>query len=315
MSHKKLKNNQIVVLGYGSQGRAIALNLRDSGCEVIIGLKTKSPSRRLAKKDGFEQILTSSEAVKKAKYIFMALPDHLQGKVFENDIKKNLNDNSTLVFLHGFAIHFGFIKPLPKGDVVMIAPHAPGTAVREKYLTDRSLSAFYAVFQDYSERALPTVFRLAKWLGFRRRRLIETTFENEAVGDLFGEQTVLCGGLAELIQNGFEVLVENGLPPENAYLEVAYQLDLIVQLIKKYGINGMYQHISVAARYGSFLSGEKVIDKSVKKRMEEVFEDIRSGEFAKKLNDLSDKELAELKKSIIQRVNPAFEKAARKFSK
>ncbi|NOY89553.1 MAG: ketol-acid reductoisomerase, partial [FCB group bacterium] len=137
----------------------------------------------------------------------------------------------------------------------------------------------------------------------------------EAIGDLFGEQAVLCGGLAELIQNGFEVLVENGLPAENAYLEVAYQLDLIVQLIKKYGINGMYQHISVAARYGSFLSGKKVIDKSVKKKMEEVFEDIRSGKFAKKLNGLSDRELANIDKAIKREVNPAFEKAARKFSK
>ena len=235
MADKKIKNKQIAILGYGSQGRSIALNLRDSGYEVIIGLPNKSKSRRKAKADGFKSVISTSEA-SRCKNILLALPDHLQGRVYQREIEANLQKPVTLAFLHGFSIHFDFIKPPEECDVILIAPHAPGKAVREKYLSDKSISAFYAVFQDFSNKAEKTAISLANAIGFQKKRLIKTTFEHETLGDLFGEQAVLCGGLSELILSGYETLIKNGLPEENAYLEVAYQLDLIVQLIKQYGI-------------------------------------------------------------------------------
>lgn len=314
MSDKKSKNKEIAILGYGSQGRSIALNLRDSGYHVTIGLAPKSKSRRKAKADGFTKVVTTSEAAKIRLCLF-ALPDHVQGNIFEKKIKPNLVEKSTLIFLHGFSIHFGFVKPPKECDVIMIAPHAPGKAVREIYLTDKSISAFYAVHQNFSKKAEKTVFSVAKAIGFQKKHLVKATFEHEALGDLFGEQAVLCGGLSELIMSGFDTLVINGIPEENAYLEVAYQLDLIVQLIKQHGIGGMYQRISTAARYGSVYAGEKIIDKSVKKRMSLLFKEIKSGKFAAKLNNLSNKEIHKLDMKISKKVNPAFEKAAKKYSK
>jgi ketol-acid reductoisomerase len=197
----------------------------------------------------------------------------------------------------------------------MIAPHGPGIMVREKYLADRSMSAFYAVHQDYSGKALRNVFHLAKSLGFQKSRLVKSTFEDEAVGDTFGEQAVLCGGLSELVLNGFEVLVEKGLPPENAYLEVAYQLDLIIDLIKKYGIEGMYDRISVTARVGAVDSGKKIVDRSVKRRMRQLYDDIESGRFARKLERLNSESIGRVRRLIKSRVPASFEKSAKKYSK
>lgn len=302
----------IAVLGYGSQGRAIALNLSDSGYPVIIGLKKGSASRRVARSDGFREIDSIADVVPRADWIVVALPDHLHGRIFQKDILPHLRPGATLIFLHGFSVHFGFVKPPVDCDVVLVAPHAPGMAVREKYLGERSLSAFYAVHQNHSRRARKSALAVAQAVGIEKSRLVKTTFEHEAVGDLFGEQAVLCGGLASLIQNGFEVLVEKGIPPENAYLEVAYQLDLIVDLIKKYGIEGMYRRISVAARYGSQVAGEKVVGKPVKKRMERLYREIASGRFAAKLNRLNDKEILSLSKRLHRQINPAFEKAGKK---
>ncbi len=314
MTNKKTKNKQIAVLGYGSQGRSLALNLRDSGYDVIIGLPAKSKSRRNARKDGFSNVLPTSEAAA-IKQIVIALPDHLQGRLYKKEIEPNISDNATLIFLHGFSVHFKYIVPRSDSDIIMIAPHAPGTAVREKYLGDKSISAFYAVFQDHSHQAEKKLFTLSRAFGFQKKNMIKTTFEHEALGDLFGEQAVLCGGLSELILNGFNTLIENGLPPENAYLEVAYQLDLIIQLIKQHGIEGMYNRISVAARYGSIESGKKIIDSSVKKRMELLFDEIKKGEFAAKLNSLTEKDLQKLEKRIQKSSHPKFEEAAKKFSK
>ncbi len=315
MPRKKSKNEPVAVLGYGSQGRAIALNLRDSGFPVIIGLKGRSATRKLAASDGFRNILTVAEATRAASTICFALPDHLHGRIFSREIRKNLNENSTLVFLHGFSVHFGFVLPPETCDVVMVAPHGPGVSVRQKYLTDRSLSGFYAASQDYSGRALKKASALGVAIGIRRDRLIKTTFEHEAIGDLFGEQAVLCGGLTELILNGFELLVKKGIPPENAYLEVAYQLDLIIHLIKTYGIEGMYDRISVTARYGSAKSGKKVIDKAVRKNMERLYEDIESGRFARRLNRLEPSDITQLRRLIKSRISPSFEKAALKHAK
>jgi ketol-acid reductoisomerase len=315
MMQRKTKKLAVTILGYGSQGRAIALNLRDSGYDVVIGLKSRSNSRKIAKADKFKKIFTASKAVKESNLIIFALPDHLQGKIYEREIKKNLKSGSTLIFLHGFSIHFGFVKPPENCNVILIAPHAPGVAVRDKYLLDKSISAFGAIHQDYTKKSKIILFKTANTIGFKKSNLIMTSFADEAIGDLFGEQAVLCGGLSELVIGGFNTLVKKGLPPENAYLEVAYQLDLIIDLIKKYGIKGMYDRISIAAKFGSADAGKKIIDKSVIKRMESLYDEIASGKFAKKINKLDKKGIKALKNKINKISNPEFEKAAKKFSK
>lgn len=311
----KRQDKTVAVLGYGSQGRAIALNLRDSGYDLVIGLRSGSKTRRVAKADGFTRVLTIGKAVSAAQSVVVALPDHMHGRLFKQFILPNLNSGTTLVFLHGFSVHFGFVAPPDDSDLILLAPHAPGLAVREKFLTDRDLSAFFAVGQNHSGKARQTAITLAGGIGIARKRLVKSSFESEALGDLFGEQAILCGGMAELIQSGFELLVKKGIPAENAYLEVAYQLDLIINLIKRHGIEGMYNRISVAARFGSIRSGRKVIDASVRQNMASVYEEIASGRFAKLLNKLNDKDVAKLSQTIKRRVNPDFEKMARKYSK
>jgi len=313
MAIKKDRQKIVAVLGYGSQGRAVALNLRDSGYDVIIGLPGRSGSRKVARNDRFSDIYTVSKAVSKANIICFAFPDHLHGRVYKREIEKSLTSNSALWFLHGLSIHFQFVKPPEDCDVILIAPHAPGVRVREKYLSGGLFSAFYAVHQNNSGQARKIIFELAKAIGITKKNLILTTFEAETIGDLFGEQAVLCGGMAALIKNGFEVLVENGIPPENAYLEVAYQLDLIIDLIKKYGIEGMFQRISVAARYGSLQAGPKIIDRSVKKRMEKVYKEIESGRFTNCLNRLSSSDISRLNKELKRLSSPLLEKAVKKF--
>ena len=305
----------VTVLGYGSQGRAMALNLRDSGWNVLVGLRRGSKSCNVARRDKFRQICTISQAVAQADIVCFAFPDHLHGRVFKREIAKNLVPQSTLWFLHGMSVHFKFVVPPEDCDVILIAPHAPGVAVRENYLMKRPYSAFYAVFQDRSGNADKTTFQLAQAIGLHQRGLISTTFEAEAIGDMFGEQAVLCGGMTALIKNGFDVLVENGLSPENAYLEVALQLDLIIDLIKKHGIEGMLKRISVAARYGSLLSGPKIVDRSVKERMKKVYREIESGRFPRKLNTLTSSDVLRLNKAVKILSVPALERAAKKFSK
>ena len=315
MRRKDLHSKTIAILGYGSQGRAIALNLRDSGYDVVMGLRSRSGSRRIAQKDGFIQIHTVSRAVAKSDIVCFAFPDHLHGRVYKKDIEKYLSPNSMLWFLHGMSIHFRFIVPPENCDVILIAPHAPGAAVREKYLSKSSFSAFYAVHRNNSGRALKTIFELARAVGIAKKGLVPTSFGAEVVGDMFGEQAVLCGGMATLIKSGFEVLVENGIPPENAYLEVAYQLDLIIDLIKQYGIEGMFKRISVAARYGSLLSGPKIIDKSVKERMSKVYREIQSGRFPQKLNRLENADILRINRELKSLSSPLLEAAVRKFSR
>ena len=310
----KRKTEKLAVLGYGSQGRSVALNLRDSGYDVTIGLPAKSNSRKKARADKFTDILSVSEAVKQSATLCFAFPDHLQGETYKSEIQPNLKENSTLWFLHGFAVHFGFIKPAVNCDVILIAPHAPGLAVRNEYLEKKSLSAFFAVHRNATGKADKTVFKLSSAMGFKQSKLVKTTFKDESLGDLFGEQAVLCGGLAGLIKNGFEVLVENGIPPENAYLEVAYQLDQIIALIKKYGIEGMFERISVAARFGSLEAGPEIVGESAKMKMRSRYKEIESGKFARKLNNLSQAELNSLRKKLKKLSSPLFEKMARKFS-
>ncbi len=306
---------KVCMLGYGSQGRALALNLRDSGFDVIVGLRPRSRSRRLAAADGIKAVATPAEAVRQADIICFAFPDHLHRRVYNALIESNLKSGATLLFLHGMSIHFGLVKPPDSSDVILIAPHAPGQAVREKFLTDRAVSAFYAVYQDRSRKAGGRLFSLAEGMGFARKRLLKTTFEEEAIGDIFGEQVVLCGGLAGLIKNGFEVLVESGLKPDNAYLEVAYQLDLIVDLVKRYGIEGMFKRISVTARFGSAETGPKIVSPRVKKEMEKALKEIKSGRFAGRLADLSEPDVKKLNRELKNLTRPDLEKAAKKFSR
>jgi ketol-acid reductoisomerase len=305
----------VAVIGYGSQGRAISLNLQDSGYEVIVGLRGGSKSYVRARREGIRNIATIPAAVRKADCICFAFPDHVHGKVYKRSIRSNLKKRTTMWFLHGLSVHFGLVTPPETADVILIAPHAPGLAVREKYLGARDISGFYAIHQDRLRRARTLTFRLAEGIGISRTRLLKTTFGDEAVGDMFGEQSVLCGGLAMLVKLGFDTLVGRGHKPEHAYLEVAYQLDLIVDLIKRHGIDGMFSRISVAARFGSLTAGPKILDDTVRRRMEEVYDEIDNGDFARKLKNLSDKDLAALASALRKLSTGSLNVAARKFSK
>lgn len=311
MAAKRMK---IVVIGYGSQGRAIALNLQDSGHDVTVALRKGSKTWAVAKRDKIKSITPVADAVSQCNIVMFAFPDHQHRRSYEQVISQNLPQGATLVFLHGMSVHFGFVVPPRDADVILLAPHAPGVAVREQFLGERSISAFYAIHQNRSKKALATLHALAAGIGIQKKRLIKTTFEYEAVGDLFGEQAILCGGMAALIKNGFEVLTESGIPADNAYLEVAYQLDLIVKLVKQHGIQGMLDRISVAARVGSLLAGPRLIDLTVKQRMRDLLAEVKSGQFPKTLDQLSDQEIAQLTKSLAKLTTPQFEKSARKFA-
>lgn len=305
----------VAVIGYGSQGRAIARNLTDSGFSVVVGLRRRSKSAVVARQDGVKAVRSIAEAVQAGDIIVFAFPDHLHGRVYSTSIAPSLRRGVTLWFLHGMSVHFGFVTPPSDADVILIAPHAPGLAVREKFLAGESISAFLAVHANRSRRARSTAKALAAAIGIAESRLVGTSFEAEAVGDLFGEQAVLCGGLASLIKAGFETLVEAGIKPDHAYLEVAYQLDLIIDLIKRYGIEGMFARISVAARYGSAKAGPALITDETKKRMGRLLADIQSGRFPKKLNALEATDISRLRQSLNGLTDQRLEKAARKFAK
>jgi len=307
------KKRSVAILGYGSQGRAIALNLRDSGFPVLVGLPSGSRSRRKANADGFKPVCSVEKAVESSEIICFAFPDHLHGRVYESDVKEHLAPGQTLWFLHGLSVHFGYVSPPGDCDTILIAPHAPGTAVRASYRAPESVSAFSAIAQDASGNAKKTIRELAEGLGFESTKLVPTNFEAEALGDLFGEQAVLCGGLVALINAGFERLVEEGIEPDNAYLEVAFQLDLIIQLIKRHGFDGMFDRISVAAQYGAMTTGPQIINEETRGRMKKLFDRIKSGQFTDELNELTDEKLSKLRKSAKEMSNPLFDKAARKF--
>jgi len=306
---------RVAVIGYGSQGRALALNLRDSGFPVVVGLRTRSRSRGKARREGIAEVTGIVAACESAEVTVLAVPDHRHREVFARHLRPVLKKHTALLFLHGLSVHFGLVQPPADCDVLLLAPHAPGVALRQKFEAgDRSISAFYAVHQNPSRHASALLFRIARGAGFKRKHLVKTTFENEAVGDLFGEQAVLCGGLAALIKSGFDTLVTNGLPAEHAYLEVAYQLDLIVELIKQHGIKGMFERISVAAQYGSLLTGPEVIGKQTRGRMQRAYDRVASGRFARKLDQLPERQLRELPRALEALTDARLEKAARKHS-
>jgi ketol-acid reductoisomerase len=255
------------------------------------------------------------EAVRAAKHICFAFPDYLHGRVFERSIRPHLRRHQTLWFLHAGSVHFCKVRPPKWVDTILVAPHAPGEAVRREYLGERGVSAFYAVSQNYTGKAAQTGIALAKAIGVARKNLLKTTFEREAIGDLFGEQAVLCGGLAMLIKSGFEVLVDHGWKPDHAYLEVAHQLDLIVALIKKHGVAGMLARISVAAQYGSLLTGPEVIGDDSRAAMKLAFDRIQSGEFAAELANLDEADLPKLRRALGRLTDPRLERSALRFAK
>lgn len=277
---KVLKGKTLAVLGFGSQGHAHALNLKESGAKVIIGLYPGSKSRKVAEDYGFK-VYDTAEAVKKADVIMVALPDTKQPAAFKKDIEPHLTKGKTLLFSHGFSIHFKTIVPPKNINVIMVAPKGPGHIVRRQFTEGKGVPAIIAVYQNPGKDAKKIALAWAKGVGGTRGGVIETTFKEETETDLFGEQTVLCGGASALVQAGFETLVEAGYAPEMAYFECLHELKLIVDLMNEAGIAGMRFSISETAKWGDVTVGPKIIDASVKKRMKAALKDIQTGKFAK----------------------------------
>ena len=275
-----IKDKTIAIIGYGSQGHAHALNLKDSGCNVIIGLYEGSKSWDRAVEQGFE-VFTAAEAAKKADIIMILINDEKQAKLYKNDIEPNLEEGNMLMFAHGFAIHFGQIVPPKNVDVAMIAPKAPGHTVRSEYQAGKGTPCLVAVEQDYTGKALDRALAYGLGIGGARAGLLETTFRTETETDLFGEQAVLCGGVCALMQAGFETLCEAGYDPRNAYFECIHEMKLIVDLIYQSGFSGMRYSISNTAEYGDYITGPKIITEETKKTMKKILSDIQDGTFAK----------------------------------
>ena len=282
-----LKGKTIAVIGYGSQGHAHALNAKESGCNVIIGLYEGSKSWEKAVKQGFE-VYTAAEAAKKADVIMILINDEKQAAMYKKDIEPNLEACNMLMFAHGFAIHFNQIIPPKDVDVTMIAPKGPGHTVRSEYQEGKGVPCLVAVYQDATGKALEKALAYGLAIGGARAGLLETTFRTETETDLFGEQAVLCGGVCALMQAGFETLVEAGYDPRNAYFECIHEMKLIVDLIYQSGFEGMRYSISNTAEYGDYITGPKIITEETKKTMKKILSDIQDGSFAKEfLLDMS----------------------------
>jgi len=275
-----LKDKTVAVIGYGNQGTAQSQNLRDSGVKVIIAEVEGTPNWKAAQEAGFE-VMDAKSAAKAGDIIQVLIPDEVQGGVYKEAIKKALKKGKTLMFSHGFNIHFRAIKPPKDIDVIMVAPKGPGAMVRNTYVDGAGVPCLIAVYQDASGKAKETALAYAKGIGGTRAGVFETTFKEEVETDLFGEQTVLCGGCTALIKAGFETLVEAGYQPEMAYFECCHELKLIVDLIYKQGLLGMRKAVSNTAEYGDLTVGPKIIDEKVKKRMKKALDRIQNGAFAR----------------------------------
>ena len=275
-----LEGKTIAIIGYGSQGHAHALNAKESGCEVIIGLYEGSKSWARAEAQGFK-VYTAAEAAKRADVIMILINDEKQAKLYKESIEPNLEEGNMLMFAHGFAIHFGQIVPPKNVDVTMIAPKGPGHTVRGQYQEGKGVPCLVAVHQDATGKALDKALAYALAIGGARAGVLETTFREETETDLFGEQAVLCGGVCALMQAGFETLVEAGYAPESAYFECIHEMKLIVDLIFQSGFAGMRYSISNTAEYGDYITGPKIITEETKKAMKKVLTDIQDGTFAK----------------------------------
>ncbi|MDY3920329.1 MAG: ketol-acid reductoisomerase [Candidatus Limivivens sp.] len=275
-----LEGKTIAIIGYGSQGHAHALNLKESGCNVIVGLYEGSKSWAKAEAQGLK-VYTAAEAAKRADIIMILINDEKQAKMYKESVEPNLEEGNMLMFAHGFAIHFGQIVP-PKGvDVTMIAPKGPGHTVRSQYQEGKGVPCLIAVQQDATGKAKDIALAYALGIGGARAGVLETTFKDETETDLFGEQAVLCGGVCALMKAGFETLVEAGYAPENAYFECIHEMKLIVDLIFESGFAGMRYSISNTAEYGDYITGPKIITEDTKKAMKQILSDIQDGTFAK----------------------------------
>ena len=275
-----LDGKTIAIIGYGSQGHAHALNLKESGCNVIVGLYEGSRSWKKAQEQGFE-VYTAAEASKKADVIMILINDEKQAAMYKESIAPNLRPGMMLMFAHGFAIHFGQIVPPKDVDVTMIAPKAPGHTVRSEYQRGRGTPCLVAVYQDATGKAMDMALAYGQGIGGARAGILETTFRVETETDLFGEQAVLCGGVCALMKAGFETLVEAGYAPENAYFECVHEMKLIVDLIYESGFAGMRYSISNTAEYGDYITGPKIVTDETKKAMKKILSDIQDGSFAK----------------------------------
>jgi ketol-acid reductoisomerase len=274
-----LNDKTVAIIGYGSQGHAHALNLNDSGINVLVGLREGSSSRPEAEKDGLE-VLPIAEAAERGDIVMILIPDQYQAKVYKKEIKPNLSEGNVLAFAHGFNIHFDQIQPESNVDVFMIAPKGPGHLVRRVYKQGSGVPCLVAIDQDYTGTAKDTALAYAKAIGGTRAGVIETTFEEETETDLFGEQAILCGGVSELVKQGFEVLTEAGYQPEIAYFECLHELKLIVDLMYEGGIERMYYSVSDTAEYGGLTRGPEVIDEVNKERMKDILKHVQNGSFA-----------------------------------
>ncbi|MGH2753521.1 MAG: ketol-acid reductoisomerase [Actinomycetota bacterium] len=275
-----LKGKRLVVLGYGSQGRAHALNLKDSGLDVVVGVRKDSDSWSRAEADGL-RVVGIHEATSGAELVAMLVPDQHQATVYRDVVEPNLHPGAALLFAHGFNIHFGQIRPPEDHDVIMIAPKAPGPLVRRTFEEGSGTPGLLAIHQDATGRATERALAYAKGIGCTRAGVIETTFAEETETDLFGEQAVLCGGTSRLIQAGFETLVRAGYQPEVAYFECLHELKLIVDLLYEGGFTHMRDAISDTAEYGDFTRGKRVVTETTETAMQKILDDIRSGEFAR----------------------------------
>jgi ketol-acid reductoisomerase len=275
-----LKDKTIAIIGFGNQGGAQAQNLKDSGLNVIMAEVEGTPNWERAKAAGFE-VMSAAEAAKAGDIVQILIPDELQARVYKESMKKSMKKGKTLMFSHGFNIHFKAIKPPKDIDVIMVAPKGPGFMVRETFIKGAGVPCLIAVYQDASGKAKETALAYAKGIGGTRAGVFETTFKEEVETDLFGEQTVLCGGCTSLIKAGFETLVEAGYQPEMAYFECCHELKLIVDLIYKQGLQGMRKAISNTAEYGDLTVGPKIIDEKVKNKMKKALKRIQSGAFAR----------------------------------
>ena len=280
-----IKSKKIAIFGFGSQGHAHALNLKDSGVkEVVVALREGSSSRKKAEAQGLK-VMSLSDAAEWADILMMLTPDELQSQIYKNHIEQRMREGTSLAFAHGLNIHFNLINARKDLDIFMIAPKGPGHLVRSEYQKGGGVPCLMAIHQDSSGKAKDLALSYASAIGGGKSGVIETTFKDECETDLFGEQSVLCGGLVELIKNGYETLVEAGYPPEMAYFECLHEVKLIVDLIYEGGIANMNYSISNTAEYGEYIIGKKIIDSKTKERMKEVLKDIQSGKFAKQWMD------------------------------
>ena len=277
---KFLRGKTCAVIGYGAQGRAHALNLKDSGMRILVGLPPRSKSRRIARQQGLE-VVSTAEASRRSEIIFLAVPDTKMPAIYEKEIAPSLSAGKTLLLAHGFAIFYRTIVPPKDVDVIMVAPKGLGPMVRREFVLGRGVPALFAVSQDPTKRGKRTALAWAKAIGCTRAGVIETTFRDETETDLFGEQAVLCGGVSALIRAGFETLTCAGYAPELAYFECLHELKFIVDLIHEAGIDGMRSLISETAKWGDLSVGPRIIDRAVRKKMEVVLQEIHSGKFAR----------------------------------